>query len=95
MALPGELYTAEQVRAIDASAVRSGISGYELMCRAGGFAFNVIMNRWPSCRSLLIFAGTGNNGGDGYVVARIAHEQGLRATVYQCGDVGTRRGEAH
>lgn len=35
-------------------------------------------------RHLAVFCGSGNNAGDGYIVARLAHQQGLLVTVYQC-----------
>lgn len=85
--LPRALYTAEQVRTFDRQAIeRFGITGESLMQRAGQAAFEQIVRRWPAARRLVVLVGTGNNGGDGFVVARLAHEQGLDATVLQLGD---------
>ena len=76
--LPKAIYTAEQVRRLDRIAIDElGISGYELMCRAGEAALEALRSRWPDARRLAILCGAGNNAGDGYVLARLAHERGL------------------
>ena len=76
--LPKAIYTAEQVRRLDRIAIdKFGISGYELMCRAGEAALGALRSRWPDARRLAILCGAGNNAGDGYVLARLAHERGL------------------
>jgi NAD(P)H-hydrate epimerase len=93
--LPRALYTAAQVRAFDRQAIeRFGISGETLMARAGQAAFEVLVRRWPAARRIAVLVGTGNNGGDGFVIARLAREAGLEATVYQVGDRGRLAGDA-
>lgn len=78
-----DLYTAEQTRELDRLAIEQcGISGYELMQRAGQSAFDQICRQWPDARQLAIFCGAGNNAGDGYVVARLAKQAGMTANVY-------------
>jgi len=94
MTLPTELYTAAQVRELDRRAVASGISGFELMSLAGRVAFNAILQHWQACRTLLILAGTGNNGGDGFVLAALASAAGIRVSVLQCGDEHAIKGDA-
>jgi NAD(P)H-hydrate epimerase len=83
MAVPVErLYTAKQVRRLDKCAIEGhGIPGMDLMERAGESTFLAAMRAFPEARDLLVFCGGGNNGGDGYVVARRALEAGLRARV--------------
>ena len=72
------LYRGATVRELDRLAIeRYGIDGYELMRRAGRRAFEVLRARWPEARALTICCGGGNNGGDGYVMARLARESGL------------------
>jgi len=72
------LYRAAQVRELDRLAMKSlGVDGHALMRRAGRAAFDLIRVRWPEARSLSIFCGGGNNGGDGYVVAELARRAGL------------------
>ncbi len=90
--LPEALYSAAQTREFDRRAVRHlAMSGDPLMERAGAAAFDLLRRHWPRARRLAVICGPGNNGGDGYVVARRAHEAGLTPNVMQCAD-GTRPG---
>ena len=83
----GALYTAGQVRDLDRRAIHVlGIAGYELMTRAGHATLNALRALWPAVRSITVLCGPGNNGGDGYVVARVARAQGLRTRVVALGD---------
>jgi NAD(P)H-hydrate epimerase len=62
--------TADDIRRLDLSAARDySIPGILLMENAGRAVSDVILRDYPSCK-VLIFAGKGNNGGDGLVVAR-------------------------
>ena len=80
--LPRELYLAEHVRELDRIAIEEyGIEGFTLMQRAGAVCFQSLQQRWPETRRVLVFAGGGNNGGDGYVVAALARQEGLLAQV--------------
>ncbi len=89
------LYLAEQVRVGEIKAAdSSGIEMYELMERAGHSVFKVIGNYYPTCRHVLVICGGGNNGGDGYVVARLARELGYGVTLWQCGDSARLKGDA-
>lgn len=81
------LYTAASVRELDRAAIeRHGIPGIELMRRAGAAAYRALRTRWPGARSCLVVCGGGNNGGDGYVIARLAARAGLRVTVVAASD---------
>lgn len=82
--LPKELYTCAQTRAIDRAAIASGIPGIILMKRAGQAAFKVLQQLWPKCTPV-IFCGAGNNGGDGFVIAALAAQQGITVQVYFTG----------
>lgn len=79
--LPEFLYTAEGTRELDRRAIESGIAGNKLMERAGAGAFSVLRRNWPEAREIVVFCGGGNNGGDGYVIARLAKEAGLRPRI--------------
>lgn len=93
--LPTALYRTAQVRELDRMAVEDlGIEGYTLMQRAGQAAFELLRERWPQARTLLVATGTGNNGGDGYVVALLARQAGLDVAITQCGDPMRIRGDA-
>ncbi len=89
------LYRAEQVRAMDHYAIHTlGISGTVLMERAGEAAFALLKHKWPTAKTLVVLCGTGNNGGDGYVVARLARQAGLTVKVLQIGDANKLQGDA-
>lgn len=59
-----------------------GIPGIRLMETAGAAAFKALRQRWPAARFVSVVAGGGNNGGDGYVIARLALEAGIDVRVY-------------
>ena len=69
------LYSAAQVRELDRIVIEKfGISGYELMQRAGSFAYNILNKYFSKTFSIYVFCGRGNNAGDGYVLAKLAIE---------------------
>jgi NAD(P)H-hydrate epimerase len=82
MNLPVEIYSVESVRNIDRVAIDEyGITGYTLMTRAGQAALQAALATFPESRRWQIVCGSGNNGGDGYVVARLAAEHGIAVSV--------------
>ncbi len=94
--LPAALYRADQVREMDRLAIgKYGIPGDTLMERAGQAAFELMRRRWPQARRILVLTGTGNNGGDGFVLARLALQEGLNVRVRQLGDRERIQGDAH
>lgn len=89
------LYSAAQVRELDRYAIKDcGIPGYELMCRAGAAAWSALQKRWPEVKRLTVLCGPGNNGGDGYVIGRLAHEAGLSVDIRHFSDPGLLQGAA-
>lgn len=93
--LPYALYRAEQVRELDRTAIEDhGIPGAELMERAGRAAYGLLRERWPDARDITVLCGIGNNGGDGFVVARYAQMDGLTVRVFQLGDQQRLHGDA-
>lgn len=90
--LPETLYTAAQMRELDRRAIEHGIAAGTLMERAGAAAFAALRSRCPRARRIAVVCGPGNNGGDGYVVARLAREAGLEVRVHAVG--GVPKGEA-
>jgi hydroxyethylthiazole kinase-like uncharacterized protein yjeF len=95
MALPIAVYSAEQVRALDQRAIESlPVSGYTLMKRAGEAALRFLRARWPMAYRIVIVCGGGNNGGDGYVLARFAQAAGLEVSVITVTPVGALKGDA-
>jgi len=82
MTHPHALYRPEQVRELDRRALKDvGVPGYELMSRAGAAAWALLQQRWPQVRRIGVACGPGNNGGDGYVLARLAKVAGLDVVV--------------
>jgi NAD(P)H-hydrate epimerase len=67
---------------------------YELMERAGNAAFNALRNHWPEAKSILVISGKGNNGGDGFITARLAHLAKLKVCVLITCDVHQISGDA-
>lgn len=93
--LPRQLYRAAQVRELDRLAIEAhGIPTQTLMERAGAAAFRLLRAHWPRAQRIGVVCGTGNNGGDGYVLARLAHEAGLSVAVYAVGETERMRGAA-
>ncbi len=86
-----ELLTAAQMRAIEAAAIESGkASGLELMERAGQGVVEAVLAEWPELATgdhrAVVLCGPGNNGGDGFVVARLLAERGWAVDVFLYGD---------
>ncbi len=79
---PTAIYTAAQVRALDAWEIeKRRVPGFSLMTRAAEAALKILIARWPQARRVAVVCGAGNNGGDGYVLARLARAAGLEALV--------------
>ena len=71
------LYSCDQVRTLDRLAIdRDNISGLQLMQRAGMVVFKHILQYYRK-HAVTVFCGSGNNGGDGYVIAMLAKEKGI------------------
>ncbi len=80
--LPHKLYRAAEVRALERMAIETlSIEGIELMNRAGAAAFAALRACWPAAKRVTVVCGGGNNGGDGFVLARLADEAKLQVSV--------------
>ena len=89
------LYTAEQVRRLDKCAIEGhGIPGIDLMERAGHCVFEAARQAFPDSETYLVLCGAGNNGGDGYIVARFALEAGIKVDVCALKDPVDLKGDA-
>src|ERR1044071_8720446 len=83
---PLRFYSSAQVRELDRRAIADySIPAYTLMQRAAAVAWRVLHERWPKARVIHVLAGPGNNGGDGYEVARLAKAAGREVRVWQVG----------
>ncbi|WP_368163833.1 NAD(P)H-hydrate dehydratase [Aeromonas sp. R6-2] len=93
--LPQALWRAEQIRQAEAElASAAGLSLYTLMERAGAALLSIIQRNWPEARRILICCGPGNNGGDGYVLARLLRERGLRVQLVATREPARLKGDA-
>ncbi len=79
------LYSIEQIKLIEKAAIASGGSTLDLMVHAGTAAFKTLRKEWPEAKRIVVFAGHGNNGGDGYVLAKLAQHEGLNVSVFFIG----------
>ncbi len=75
-----KLYTAEEMSRADAGAQERGIPGSVLMERAGAQMASLALERFAPRRALIV-SGGGNNGGDGFVIARELHRAGIEVAV--------------
>jgi len=93
--LPEYLYRAATVREFDRLASEQyGVPSATLMQRAGEATFRLLCLRWPRARAIAIVCGPGNNGGDGYVLARLACDAGLFPWVLTLGEPDAVKGDA-
>jgi NAD(P)H-hydrate epimerase len=81
--LPIKLYRAVQIRELERIAIEEyGIASFDLMSRAGQATFQVLKKQYPDAQSIAVFCGSGNNAGDGYIIAKLALESDLNVCVY-------------
>ncbi len=89
------LYRAQDVRELDRQAIEvQGIAGIHLMKRAGRAAFNALLARWPEPDAISVYCGTGNNAGDGYIIAALAAQRKIDVRVLQVGVADKLSGDA-
>jgi NAD(P)H-hydrate epimerase len=77
----------------DAAAIAGGVSGLELMEVAGAAIADAVQDRWPT-GDVLVLCGPGNNGGDGFVAARLLTEAGRQVRLALLGPVDKLEGDA-
>lgn len=90
---PAELLTPEEMYQADRLAIESGISGYTLMENAGRAIADAICERWKTGNAIIL-CGPGNNGGDGFVVARLLQERGWKISLHVLGKIASLKGDA-
>ena len=83
--LPYSVWPAQAVARLEQQGADAlGITLYELMLRAGQAAYEHLTAHWPEASHWLILCGHGNNGGDGYVLARLGQAAGKTVTLLAC-----------
>ena len=87
------LLSVAEMAGADAAAVAAGVSGETLMEAAGAAVAKVVSSRWPIGR-VAVLCGPGNNGGDGFVAARVLAAAGRAVDVALLGDSASLAGDA-
>lgn len=88
-----EVLTTAQMYAADAGAVKAGVSSLALMEAAGSHVGREIRARW-SRRRTVVLCGPGNNGGDGFVIARLLRHAGWPVRICLLGETDELKGDA-
>lgn len=90
-----ELLTPAEMAEADRLAIDAGISGIELMENAGHAVADAAARLYPhGAPQVRVVAGPGNNGGDGFVAARVLADRGFPVRVLLLGDRAKLRGDA-
>ncbi|MGA8273547.1 MAG: NAD(P)H-hydrate epimerase, partial [Candidatus Sulfotelmatobacter sp.] len=90
-----KIVTAAEMRAIDrATSERFGVPSLTLMENAGTAVADYVLSQYAAAERIVVFCGKGNNGGDGFVVARRLHEQGKQVQVILLVNPDELRGDA-
>jgi NAD(P)H-hydrate epimerase len=89
------ILTADEMRATDRLTVEQyGVPSIELMHHAGRAAARFVEREYPAAKRVLVLCGKGNNGGDGFVVARALAEAGREVDVLLLGEAAELKGDA-
>ncbi len=81
--LKESLFVTKQIRQCERKALDElCLTEDDLMLRAAQSSFTTLKALYPDVESIAVFCGGGNNAGDGYVLARLAHQEGFAVTVY-------------
>ncbi|MEO0296829.1 MAG: NAD(P)H-hydrate dehydratase [candidate division WOR-3 bacterium] len=87
--------TPEEMKKIDNRTTHEfGLEGKILMENAGRSVFDLILNKIPSCDKITVLCGKGNNGGDGFVIARYFLNRGKDVSIYLLGNPEEFKGDS-
>ena len=89
-----ELLNTREMAQADRLAIAGGIAGIALMENAGRAVADAVSARFGTTASVLVIAGPGNNGGDGFVAARLLAERGHPVRLILVGDRSRLKGDA-
>ena len=93
--LPDKLYNVDSIVRLEQIAINQySIPAYELMRRAGDAVYDVLLEKYPGYKKILVLCGAGNNAGDGYVVATLAKRADFNVSVISLADPLSLKGEA-
>ena len=87
-----KVLSAKQMRDLDAFTIQTeNIASVDLMERAATEVMSFLTSRWEPNTPFVIFAGSGNNGGDALAVSRLLLQRGYRVTTYLVNPKGALR----
>jgi ADP-dependent NAD(P)H-hydrate dehydratase / NAD(P)H-hydrate epimerase len=90
-----KILTAKEMREVDRLTIeRFGVPSTTLMENAGSAVARFVLREFPDRRSITVLCGKGNNGGDGFVAARLLAEAGCMVAVLLLGDPADLKGDA-
>jgi ADP-dependent NAD(P)H-hydrate dehydratase / NAD(P)H-hydrate epimerase len=89
-----ELLSNAEMAAADRLTMTGGTAGIALMERAGAAVADAVAARHPAGSTVVVLAGPGNNGGDGFVAARVLVERGYRVHLMLAGERARLKGDA-
>src|SRR5215470_9258922 len=89
-----ELLTTAEMAEADRLTIAGGVAGIALMENAGRAVADSVARRHPPGARVVVVAGPGNNGGDGFVAARILAERGYRIRLLVLGEMARLKGDA-
>ena len=89
-----KVLTADQMAYVDRTTIEGGIPGIDLMRNAGSEVFNFIKKTLDIRSGIVVFAGKGNNGGDGFRAAELFASNGFDSVVYLIGNKSDVCGDA-
>src|SRR5271170_3849634 len=90
-----KILTAQEMRETDQLTTEQfGVPSLTLMEKAGSAVAHFVLGEFPEHRKITVLCGKGNNGGDGFVAARVLADAGLAVTVLLLGDPADLKGDA-
>jgi len=89
-----ELLSNAEMAEADQLTIKGGVAGIHLMEQAGRAVADAVLAVYPSNSTVVVVAGPGNNGGDGFIAARVLAERGYDVRVLLVGDPSRLRGDA-
>jgi NAD(P)H-hydrate epimerase len=93
--LPNNLYSSQQVRNLESIIINGyDIAGIRLMQRAAYAVFSCLKKRWGHVKHIAIFCGSGNNAGDGYLIASLALQANIQVSLYSISPIEKLTGNA-
>jgi NAD(P)H-hydrate epimerase len=90
-----KILSATEMRTTDQRTAKDfGVASLTLMENAGQAVTSFALDNFPDARHISVLCGGGNNGGDGFVTARLLHEAGREVTVVLLGEISALKGDA-